>query len=389
MDVMDVQIARDMVIQDPTQQIIKGQKDGLIYPKRILGNRKQVAVYSITGDVNVSEIASNIKGGKKANLRQGKTDSEVGEKYISHNQLKFRGYINEKSDPIKTYNGETYIIDRYPKKMVNLSENEIRWSRALFEATRSEYMDPSAHMNGYNQFKKEADALRVSISTGYSGAIKNALANRILSKDIYEMQAIREGLDIKRFLDKWAPEVHSNVDPVDLILRYLLQPQLADTYALGKNNQYTPSFKTNLHLQKTIMQWTLDNERLIEFEYGGEAGFVKNLMKDVQNFYSGKKRPNIPEWESAQKIGIDYEALGELANPVKSLSRYLDIFFASPLIDRQLNKRINTTRNRIIMEQGPNDTFIPTIKGKVIDRYTKPGDVKGRYHDIETGGKNC
>ena len=296
MDIMDVQLARDMVIQDPKNQIIPGMKKGQINIKNVLNFAKKmgsnrVAIYAIKGDVNVTEINKNIGDNKKANLNHGKTD----ENYISHNQLKFLGYYSKRNlyDNILTYQGMTYVIDTRPKKMINLSENEMRWNRALFEVTRAQVTDPSAHLDNWRQFKAEARDLRYKISTGYRGAIKQSLTNRVLSRDIYEMQKIKEGIDLKNFLDKWVPDIHTNIDPVDLIFRYLLQPQLAETYAIGKDNQYIPTFKTDLHLQKTVLQWTLDNERIIESKYGGEPGFVKTLMKQVQNAYSGKKKPNV------------------------------------------------------------------------------------------------
>lgn len=389
MDIMDVQLARDMVIRDPKNQIIVGKKNGQIKIKNVLkaAKRDRVAIYAIKGDVDVTEINKLNKEGKEGNLNHGKTD----ENYISHNQLKFLGYYTKSNirDNIRTHKGMTYIIDTRPKKMVNLSENEMRWSRALFEVTRDEVMSPSAHMDNWVQFTADARALRFKISTGYRGAIKESLTNRVLSKDIYEMQALREGIDIKNFLDKWVPQVHTNIDPVDLILRYLLQPQLVESYAIGKDNQYIPTFKTDLHLQKTILNWTLNNERIIETDYGGDAGFAKRLMKQVQLAFTGKKKPNVPEWESSQTIGIDYKNLGELANPVKSLSRYLDIFYSSTLLDMQLDKRTNTTRNRVVLEKGPDNTSVPTVKGRVINRHTKPADLRDRYHDIESGGKIC
>ena len=55
----------------------------------------------------------------------------------------------------------------------------------------------------------------------------------------------------------------------------------------------------------------------------------------------------------------------------------------------QLDKRTNTSRNRVVLEKGPDNMTVPTVKGQVIGRHTKPADLKNRYRDIETGGKRC
>ena len=376
MDIMDIQMTRDMVIDNPTNQIIKGGKGKSTksIQKKLLG-KQQVAIWSIKGDVKASDK-------KKINSLG---DYVVEGQVVDHKQLKFIGYFNKDSKNIDLYKGNTYIVDKNPKKLISMSDNELKWNRALFKATYGEETSDFfiKEPGRIEEFKRDLKMLRIGISTGYRSTIKEALSSKVLSKDIYAMSNVREFSEIQRFINKWENEIDSphSIGPVDFLLRSILKPQLAATYASDDVGNYVPNFESNRHLQQTVLQFALEGN------HGKNKGFVEPFIKQVMDYYHGRKSMELSEYDKAHNNEkIDYDKLGNAKYPHLSMLKYLGVFYASPEMEYQMALRANKGENRIQMGRGADGEQIPFRTSRPIK--AQPKDWRGKYPHTEEG-KGC
>ena len=134
-----------------------------------------------------------------------------------------------------------------------------------------------------------------------------------------------------------------------------------------------PAYKTNEHLYKTTMQWAENN---------GKSEFVRELVKDVEHYVSGKDTEvDISGYERGSMDRFDYSQLGDMANPVRSLAKHLNLFFASPVLNDKLNNVLPKGRGKV-------ETVIDKDGRKIpIRRVPK----KDEYWNIQTDqtGEGC
>ena len=322
MDIMDQQIAKDMVIDRPDNQIIfakSNTKRGFNY----LQKGRKVAVYRVRGDVKT--VDEPAEGRKPSLFNQG-----VDGVRLDYGQLEFVGSFDKNSKPLIMRKGFTYIVDNKPKQMLSQSSNDARYSRALFKATYANEIVPERFISeGVNDFRDDVRQLRASISMDYIKTVQNALSNRVLSDGLFALQQAKEGRAIAEFVDRWLPRV-SGGDPEKLLLRYLLQPQLTpSSYYKDAKGHEMPAYKTNEHLYKVVLQWAENN---------GQDRFVRELINDVEHYAAGKETEvDISGFERGRMDKLDYSQLGNMANPVRSLAKHLNLFFASPMLNDKLN----------------------------------------------------
>ena len=352
MNIMDQQIAKDMVIDRPDTQIMNIKRSGERNFKYLEKGRK-VSVYRIRGDVKVIDT----EAAKPSLFNHG-----VDGKRLDYGQLEFVGTFNNKSKPMPVQEGYTYIVDRKPKQMISQSGNEARYSQALFKATYGNEVSPERFIkDNVNDFRDDVRQLRASISMDYIKTVQNALSNRVLSDGLFAMQQVKEGRAIAEFMERWEPMV-SGGDPIKLLLRYLLQPQLTpSSYYKDAQGHEMPAYKTNEHLYKTVMQWAENN---------GQGGFVKDLVRDVEHYASGRDAEiDISGHERGSMDRFDYSALGDMANPVRSLAKHLNLFFASPVLTDKLKGVIPKGRGKVETVLDKDGNKIPIRRVPKKDEY--------------------
>jgi len=178
---------------------------------------------------------------------------------------------------------------------------------------------------------------------------------------LFAMQQAKEGRAIAEFMDRWEPMV-SGGDPVKLLLRYLLQPQLTpSSYYKDVQGHEMPAYKTNEHLYKTVMQWAENN---------GQGGFVKDLVRDVEHYASGRDAEiDISGHERGSMDRFDYSALGDMANPVRSLAKHLNLFFASPVLTDKLKGVLPKGRGKVETVLDKDGNKIPIRRVPQKDEY--------------------
>tara|TARA_R110000824_G_scaffold58526_1_gene158106 strand:+ start:1078 stop:10002 length:8925 start_codon:yes stop_codon:yes gene_type:complete len=353
MDIMDQQIAKDMVIDRSDTQIMNIKKSGEKNFKYLEKGRK-VSVYRIRGDVKVIEEPA--EGAKPSLFTHG-----VDGKRLDYGQLEFVGTFDNKGK-MRVQEGYTYVVDRKPKKMISQSGNEARYSQALFKATYGNEISPEIFIkDNVNDFRDDVRQLRASISMDYIKTVQNALSSRVLSDGLFAMQQAKEGRVIAEFMDRWEPSV-SGGEPIKLLLRYLLQPQLTpSSYYKDAQGHEMPAYKTNEHLYKTVMQWAENN---------GQKGFVRELVKDVEHFASGRDTEiDISSYERGRMDRFDYSQLGDMANPVRSLAKHLNLFFASPILNDKLKQVIPRGKGKIQTVIGRDGQKIPIRRVPKKDEY--------------------
>ena len=359
MDIMDTQIAKNMVIDRPDTQIISDPKAPLNF--KYLQKGQKVAVYRVKGDVQVID-----KDDVGTVYNYG-----IEGKHLNYGQLEYVGKFDQLSQPVPTRSGYSYIVDMKPKARISQSTNEARYSNALFNATyRNEVSPESFIKENVSDFRDDVRTLRASISMDYIKTIKDSLSARVLSDGIFAMSKAREGRAIAEFVERWLPSTRDQ--NTDLLLRYLLQPQLVpSSYYKDAQGNEIPAYKTNQHLYKTVLEWAENNDY---------SDFTRNLIKDVELYASGKgTETDIGGYIRGSMDKIDYSKLGDMANPVRSLAKHLNIFFSSPILDAKLEQTINRSRSPIIKIKGNDGQMIP------IRKMAK----KGNYWEINSEGKGC
>jgi len=367
MDIMDNQIAKDMVIDRPDSRIVSPKKKGKM-PFNHLKKGQKVAVYRVRGDVKV------INKDEKPTLYNHRID---GEKRLDYGQLEFVGNFDMNSKPIITRAGYSYIIDSKPKQRISQSSNENRYSTALFKATYGNDVKPERFIKTENvsDFRDDVRRLRASISMDYIKTVQDAMSNRVLSEGLYALEQAKEARAIAEFVERWKDNVVESQDPMNMLLRYLLQPQVTPSsyYKDAPQGHEMPAYKTNEHLYKTLLQWAENN---------GHHAFVKQLVKDVEHYAAGKDTEvDISSYDRSTMDRFDYSQLGNMANPVRSLAKHLNLFFASPTLDAKLDGIIPRSRGEV-------KTVIDKDGNKVPIRRTPK---KGEFWKIQTDqtGEPC
>ncbi len=334
MDIMDNQIAKDMVIQIADPSIITPKKPGK-FSFNNMQKGKKIAMYRVKGDVKV------LNKDEKP-IHSLFNHSIDGEKRLDYGQLEFVGNFDKNSKPIFTRSGYTYLIDNKPKQRISQSSNEFRYSQALFKATYGNDITPERFIKTENisDFRDDARRLRASISIDYIKTVQDALSNRVLSEGLYALQSAKEGRAIAEFVERWKGSVVDSVDPMNVLLRYLIQPQITpSSYYKDAQGREMPGYKTNQHLYKTLLQWAENN---------GHHNFIKELIKDVEHYASGKNTEiDISSYDRGSMDKFDYSKLGNMANPVRSLAKHLNLFFASPTLNAKLEGILPKSRGEV------------------------------------------
>ena len=363
MDIMDQQIAKDMVIDRPDTQITTPQKPGTMKFNWV-SKGKKVSVYRVRGDVQVidkDDVGTLFNYGIK------------GER-LNYGQLEFVGNFDSRSKPLFTQTGYSYIVDKNPKQRISQSSNEARYSNALFKATYGNDVTPDRFIKeGVADFRDDVRRLRASISIDYIKTVQDAMSNRVLSDGLFTLQQAKEGRAIAEFVERWESQV-IGTDPMNLLLRYILQPQVTSSaYYKDAKGHEMPAYKTNEHLYKTLLQWAENN---------GHKSFVKDLIKDVEHYAAGKDTEvDISSYDRGTMDRFDYSQLGAMANPVRSLAKHLDIFFASPTLEAKMKDIIPKSRGKVEQVIGRDGQKIPIRRVP----------TKGEYWKIQTDqtGEGC
>ena len=369
MNLMDIQVAKGMVIDrdKPGLQIQTLKENKIInFDKFGLKGKQQVGIYRIRGDVKVKKTDETVR------------DLKIEGRQIDYGQLEFVGNFDAKSNPERMQAGWTYIIDRKPKQRIAQSENENRYSMALFKVTYGNEIRPEDFLArsgaSVSDFRDDVRRLRASISMDYVKTVQNALSAKVLKEGIHALNQSKEGREIAEFLDKWETKVDGS-DPHEVLFKYLIQPQVIPTfYYKDAQGREMPAYKTNNHLLKTVMQWALDNNH---------QGFVKKLTKEWEHYAAGKDAEiDITAWDRGALDTYDWTALGDMANPVRSLSRHMNIFFASPILNDMLNGIIKRRRAPLQKVRTKDGKFIEIRRG---------GPEKDSYfkHNPDTKGDPC
>ena len=367
-DIMDQQIAKDMVINREDNQIISAKRN-VKKDFNYLGRGQKVAVYRVRGDVKVID---KVEAKELPSLYNYGVDGSR----LNYGQLEYVGLFNNKSKPFFMRQGYTYIVDNKPKEMISQSGHENRYSMALFKATYGNDIIPERFINPerVNDFRDSVRALRASISMDYIKTVKEALSSRVLSDGIFALQDAKEGRQINEFVQQWESQVIGSVDPINALLRYVLQPQIVRSkYFKDADGLEMPTYKTNEHLYKRLLQWSINN---------GHKDFVKDLVKDVEQYAKGEDTEvDIGGYERGKLDKFDYSELGKMADPVRTLAKHLNVFFASPVLNAKLDKVIDRSRGQI--------ENVKTRDGKEIPLRRVP--EKGEYWKIQTDqtGEPC
>jgi len=349
MDIMDQQIAKDMTINAKDLQFLNIKEPFSFNQHKYLKKGQMLDVYRIRGDVNVKDKE------KPQNLYT----FTHNERQIDYGMLEFVGRFDKDSNVRPFAKGYSYIVNRNPKQMKSQSSNEARYSDALFKATYGNEIAPEVFLGNRNtsDFRDQVRQLRASISSDYYKTVDLALSNRVLSDGIFAIQNAKEARGIEEFLTKWTPEVINSTDPVKVLLRYLLQPQVTPSafYKDAITGHERPAYKTNEHLYKTVLEWS---------ERNGNQDFVKELVKDVEHYAAGKNMEiDITSYERGSMDKMDYTSLGDMAIPYRTLAKHLNVFFSSPVLLDKLNGVINNSRSPIQYIKGKDGELRP-IKQK-------------------------
>jgi len=382
-DIMDHQTVRDITVEGKNN-FIKGQgKDVSNLLKSFTKNKKTIAVWEIKGDVKYKgKLLDKSDKFENESLSQFTTTEMAStKKYVDQKQLNFIGYFNEtsfKGNKKQFFQkGRTYIVDTKPKKYVNISDLELKWNRALFNATYGkETLDHFFLERGMiNQFYADLKKLRAQISTGHFSTVKEALLQKVLSKDFYAMEEAQQSYLISKFIDKYKGSISRDVDRVDFLLRNILKPQIAATYTSDDAGRYVPNFTTNQHLQKTVFRWSINAE-------GGKyKSFLENFIKDVSSFYNGTKEYKLEGYDRAVRNEVV-----EMGTPFETMLKYMDVFYANPYMEMQAGNRYNSRMSRVRTETDQVGQQHEYITVNPVKR--KPSSFKGDFNSALNGKPN-
>jgi hypothetical protein len=371
MNLMDIQISKDMVLNKNNVYTATAPKNfrGTWNKKfKNLYDGQRVAVYSIKGDVQITKEAGD-------KLEYALYEYAQGERKLNYNQLKFEGYYTNRSTPLKMKKGVTYIIDDKPMQRISLSENEMKYSRALFDVTYRNDINPRiflANSADASEFISDVTVIRAQTNMEHISTIQDAMSNKVLAQPLYAMQSAKEAAHIREFFTKWEGRIGSNFDPVDVIFKYLIQPQASPTlYHSDKAGNIIPGYKANDFLVKTTFNWMENN---------GYGEYVKKIVYDWERAVKGEYEIDSTVWDRTTSLRYDYSNLGHMANPVRSMAKNMNVWFASPILEFYLEKINDNQKQRIIEAEGSDNTRIGvrTLKSQ-----------KQKWSEISNEGQPC
>ena len=115
--------------------------------------------------------------------------------------------------------------------------------------------------------------------------------------------------------------------------------------------------------------------------FDGNA-WAKRLTYNVEEIVAGRyEKPSGEAYDRAAFDKMDWSQLGEAADVVRSLARYHNIFFDSPIMN-QFIRQIRSRSSGEIRE-------IDNIDGSKTPINIKPQTFKGKYHEIINSEKGC
>jgi len=140
------------------------------------------------------------------------------------------------------------------------------------------------------------------------------------------------------------------------MFRYILQPRMAPGFTQSDGKINLPVYKTNRHLTLSLLSWAHDN---------GHRKFVKNLMKNLENYAKGNNAEgiDITSYERGRMDKVDWNKLGKMSNPYKTLAKHLNIFFADPTLQAKLDGLLIRNTNPTETIRGNDGEKIPVKKG--------------------------
>jgi len=299
-----------------------------------------------------------------------------GENKLNYDQLKFEGYYTNKSTPLLMKKGITYIIDNKPVQRIALSENEMKYSRGLFDVTYRNNINPRLFLENSADaadFISDVTVIRAQLNMEHVATIKGALSNAVLAQPLYAMQSAKEAANIREFFTKWEGRVGRKFDPVDVIFKYLIQPQASPTlYHADKAGNVIPGYKSNDFLIKTTFKWMENN---------GYGEYVKELVTNWESAVKGEYEIDSTVWDRTMALRYDYSKLGSMANPVRSIAKHMNIWFASPILESHFLEKISSNQKQKIIEaEGSDNTKIGVRPIKSIQQ---------KWSEIRSEGQPC
>ena len=215
--------------------------------------------------------------------------------------------------------------------------------------------------------------LRAKIGINYSKTIEEALSQKVLKERIFAFDQARTMEMITKFVERWGEEVNSDI-PLDVLFRYVLQPEILPKFYADNNGIELPVFKTNMRLFKSIAEWSENNQDLA-------PNFLRRLTKDVEDIAAGRhKEPDASVYDRTHFERYDYSQIPpDMVNTVRSLVK--DYFWiAAPELNQHFNKIIKKSKRPSINIEGPDGEKVkirrPSIKS---------------YEDVskDSQGKDC
>ena len=103
----------------------------------------------------------------------------------------------------------------------------------------------------------------------------------------------------------------------------------------------------------------------------------------MEEVAAGKERdPDSTAWDRSTMDTYDYNSLGKLRNPVRSLIKGLNINFSSPVLDYHL---------RTVLKKSPGLIYNIEQKDGTITPIRRHEDTKGKFWEIskESDGRGC
>ena len=211
-----------------------------------------------------------------------------------------------------------------------MTSNEAAYGDAMFETTMGDKISPDYFLpQQAGQFREEVRALRGSIIGEYIKTGQIAKGEIVLKNKIYEVAHADEQRTIDEFMGRWVPDITGDIDATEVLMKYILQPQaVARRYYKDPDAIDRPVFKTNGRLEMAMYEWA---------ENKNYSHVVEGITRDVQTVLNGNRlEHDIGSHQNMAKDGpYDWESLGNLANPARTLTEQYSGFFASPMLAGQ------------------------------------------------------
>ena len=251
--------------------------------------------------------------------------------------------------------GRTYIIDNKPQQRISLSNNEMLYSKALVDVTYGNKVTPKIFIEKQHvgDFIDEVVKLRAQFSFEHSATIKDALSNKVLSDPLFVIENAKNAARLREFLERWEPYINDQFkdEAREYILKYIIQPQVSPTLYQVNNTtgDVMPGYKTNDFLVKTVFRWAENN---------GMSDFVKDLVINWEKAARGEFEINNESWDRTTLDRYDYSK-SPIPNNLRSIAKHMNIHFASPILDMQLNGIDKLYQEKVIGVEGSHGEDIP------------------------------